>query len=129
VNGHWGSAGKGGHWSLVISHWESGEERSLGECGEERSLVISHWSLGERGRAVIGHWSLGERGRAVIGHWGSGGKRLLFTAEYADSTYAERFLSFIINLFYSATSALSAVQKNILTFSGNILIFGNRIFK
>jgi hypothetical protein len=34
-----------------------------------------------------------------------------------------------ITLFYFATSAPSAVQKNILTFSGNFLIFGNRIFK
>jgi hypothetical protein len=56
-------------------------------------------------------------------------RRLLFTAVCAVSTYAERFLFFIITLFYSATSAPSAVQKNILTFSGNILIFGNRIFK
>jgi len=32
-------------------------------------------------------------------------------------------LFFIRNLFYSATSALSAVQKNILPFSINILIF------
>jgi hypothetical protein len=36
--------------------------------------------------------------------------------------------NFLINLFYSATSAHSAVQKNILSFSGKILIFGNRIF-
>jgi hypothetical protein len=37
-------------------------------------------------------------------------KRLLFTAEYAEyAEYAEKF--FIINFFYSATSALSAVKK------------------
>jgi hypothetical protein len=36
-------------------------------------------------------------------------KRLLFTAEYAE--YAERFFVFFYELFYSATSALSAVKK------------------
>jgi hypothetical protein len=48
-------------------------------------------------------------------------------AEYAE--YAGRFLFFIVNLFNSSTSALSAVQRNVPPFSGKILIFGNRIFK